>query len=40
MWVRNMTLKAAFPALFGIAAVKDVSVANNLEFLGGSNQYT
>jgi len=33
-----MTLKAAFSALFGIAAAKDAYVANNLEFLGGSNQ--
>jgi hypothetical protein len=34
-----MTLKTAFPALFGIAVAKDASVANNLEFLGGSNQW-
>jgi hypothetical protein len=37
LWVGNITLKAAFPALFGIAAAKDTSIANNLEFLGGSN---
>jgi hypothetical protein len=34
-----MTLKAAFSALFGIAAAKDAYVAKNLEFLGGSNQW-
>jgi hypothetical protein len=39
LWVGNMTLKATFSALFGIAAAKDASVANNLEFLGGSNQW-
>jgi len=39
LWVGNMTLKAAFPALFGIAAVKDASVVNNLELLSGSNQW-
>jgi len=38
LWVGDMTLKAAFPALFGIAAAKDASVANKLELLGGSNQ--
>jgi len=37
LWVGNMTLNATFPTLFGIAAAKDASVANNLEFLGGSN---
>jgi hypothetical protein len=39
LWVGNMTLKTAFPALFDIAVAKDASVANNLEFLGGSNQW-
>jgi hypothetical protein len=39
LWVGDMTLKAAFPALFGIAAAKDASVANKLELLGGSNQW-
>jgi hypothetical protein len=38
LWVGNMTLNAAFPALFGITIAKDASVANNLEFLGASNQ--
>jgi hypothetical protein len=37
LWCGDMTLMAAFPALFGIASAKDASVANNLEFLGGSN---
>jgi hypothetical protein len=32
-----MALKVAFPALFGIARVKDAFVADNLEFLGDSN---
>jgi len=36
LWVGNMTLKAAFPALFGIAAAKYAYVANNSEFLGVS----
>jgi hypothetical protein len=39
LWCGDMTLKAAFPALFGIAFAKDASVAINLEFLGGSNQW-
>jgi len=39
LWCRDMTLKAAFPALFGIASAKDASVANNLDFFGGSNQW-
>jgi len=38
LWVGDMTLMAAFPALFGIAVVKDASVANNLELFGGFNQ--
>jgi len=39
LWVGNMTLNAAFPALFRMAVAKDASIANNLEFLGGSNQW-
>jgi hypothetical protein len=39
LWVGNMTLNVAFLALFGIAVAKDTSIANNLEFLGGSNQW-
>jgi len=39
LWCRDTALKVAFPALFGIAHVKDASVANNLEFLSGSNQW-
>jgi hypothetical protein len=34
----DMVLKVAFLALFGIVLVKEVSVADNLEFLGDSNQ--
>jgi hypothetical protein len=34
LWVGNMTLKAAFPVLFGIIVAKDASVANNLRVLG------
>jgi hypothetical protein len=34
-----MTLKVAFPTLFGIARVKDASVVDNLEFLGDSNHW-
>jgi hypothetical protein len=29
----------AFPGLYGIATMKDASVAVNLEFLGGSNHW-
>jgi hypothetical protein len=35
-----MALKVAFPALFGITGVKDTAVADNLEFLGNSDQWT
>jgi hypothetical protein len=34
-----MSLKVAFLAQFGIAFAKDTSVANNLEYVGGSNQW-
>jgi hypothetical protein len=39
MWCSDTTLKVAFPALFGTGSAKDTSIANNLEFLGGSNQW-
>jgi len=39
LWCGDTALKVAFPALFGIASVKDASVADNLEFLGGSNRW-
>jgi hypothetical protein len=39
MWCGDMTFKVAFPALFDIASAEDTSIANNLEFLGGSNQW-
>jgi hypothetical protein len=39
LWCGDMTLKIAFPALFGIVRVEDASVADNLEVLGGSNQW-
>jgi hypothetical protein len=32
-----MVLKVAFPVLFGIACVKDASVMDNGEVLGGFN---
>jgi hypothetical protein len=32
-------LKEAFPGLFGIACVKDASVVDNMEVLGGSIQW-
>jgi hypothetical protein len=38
MWCVNTVLKEAFPVLFSIARVKDASIADNLELLGGSNQ--
>jgi hypothetical protein len=34
-----MGLNEAFPVLFGIAQVKDASVADNMEVLGGSIQW-
>lgn len=34
-----MPLKVAFLGLYDIASTKDASVANNLELLGGSNQW-
>jgi hypothetical protein len=34
--VRDTVLKEVFPDLFGIARVKDASVADNMEVLGGS----
>jgi hypothetical protein len=37
LWCGETTLKVTFPSLFGIACVKDASVANNLKFLGRSN---
>jgi len=35
----DTTLKVAFPALFGIAYVKDAAVADNFEHLGDSIQW-
>jgi hypothetical protein len=34
-----LPLKEVFPDLFGIARVKDASVADNMEILGGSIQW-
>jgi hypothetical protein len=39
LWCRDTTLKEAFPALFGIARLKDAVVADNLELLGDSLQW-
>jgi hypothetical protein len=39
LWCGDTALKVAFPALFGIAHVKDAAVADNLEHLGDSNQW-
>jgi hypothetical protein len=39
LWCGDTTLKEAFPALFGIARLKDAVVANNLELLGDSLQW-
>jgi hypothetical protein len=36
LWCGDTVLKEAFPVLFGIAWVKDASVADNMEVLGGS----
>jgi len=40
MWCGYIVLKEAFPVLFGIARAKDASIADNLELLGGSNQWS
>jgi hypothetical protein len=40
MWCGDTVLKEAFPVLFEIARAKDASVADNLELLGGSNQWS
>jgi hypothetical protein len=40
MWCGDTVLKEAFPVLFGIARAKDASVADNLDLLGGSNQWS
>jgi hypothetical protein len=40
MWFGVTALKEAFPILFGIARAKDAFVADNLELLGGSNQWS
>ena len=37
LWRGDSALKVAFLVLFGITCVKDASVVDNLEFLGGSN---
>jgi hypothetical protein len=39
LWCGDTALRVAFPALFGIARVKDAYFADNLEFLGGFNQW-
>lgn len=39
LWCGDTALKVAFPTLFGITRVKDTSIADNLEFLGDSNQW-
>jgi hypothetical protein len=36
LWCGNTVLKVVFPILFGIACVKDASIVNNMEILGGS----
>jgi hypothetical protein len=40
LWCGNSTLKEAFPVLFGIARAKDASVADNVELVGGFNQWS
>ena len=39
LWCGDTILKEAFPILFGIAHMKDASMAANLEFFSGSNQW-
>jgi hypothetical protein len=38
-WCGEVALKVSFPVLYGFACAKDASIATNLEFLGGSNQW-
>ena len=38
-WCGAAALKVAFPPLYGLTSAKDASVADNLEILGGSNQW-
>lgn len=40
LWCGDIVLKEAFPALFKIARAKDASVADNLELLGDSKQWS
>ena len=40
LWCGDTVLKVAFPVLFGIACLKDASVADNMEVMGGSNQWS
>jgi len=39
LWCGDRVLNEAFPVLFGIARMKDASVADNMEVLGGSIQW-
>jgi hypothetical protein len=39
LWSGDTVLKEAFPDLFGIARVKNASVADNMEILGCSSQW-
>jgi hypothetical protein len=38
-WCMDVALKATFPVLYGIARVKDASIADHLELFGGSNRW-
>jgi hypothetical protein len=40
LWCGNTVLKEAFHVLFGISCAKDASIVDNLELLGGSNQWS
>jgi hypothetical protein len=40
LWCKDKALKEAFLALYGIACMKDTSVAAQLKLSGGSNQWT
>jgi hypothetical protein len=39
LWCRDRVLKESFPVLFSIARMKDASIADNMEVLGGSIQW-
>ena len=39
VWCKEASLKEAFPGLYNIASAKDASIANNMDFMGGTIQW-